>query len=212
MDFLVLSGYRVSQMTKTYYDIEAVTKLLDEKERDLELAATIGKQLLEKDQQLEEKIEYLEEELVKTSEMVNQLRYEIQLKDNLLKSFIDSEQDVLSDDSSNELVINLNQSYNPKKINEINVETLHEYKRKIEYLESENDQLRNRAEYFEKETVDLEFKESSLIVNSFKELEESQETLRHTQDELNNKTNECLNQQEEINHLFGQVRFSIIKT
>ena len=25
-----MSGYRVSQMTKTYYDIEAVTKLLDE--------------------------------------------------------------------------------------------------------------------------------------------------------------------------------------
>lgn len=70
---LVLSGYRVSQMTKTYYDIEAVTKLLDEKEKDLELAATIGKQLLEKDQQLEAKIEFLEIQLEKTSEMVREL-------------------------------------------------------------------------------------------------------------------------------------------
>ena len=57
----------------------------------MELAATIGKQLLEKDQQLEVKIEILEIELEKTSEMVNQLRYEINLKDNLIKSFIDSE-------------------------------------------------------------------------------------------------------------------------
>ena len=37
----------------------------------MELAATIGKQLLEKDQQLEVKIEILELELEKTTEMVS---------------------------------------------------------------------------------------------------------------------------------------------
>ncbi len=78
-------------MTKTYYDIDAVTKLLDEKEKDLELAATIGKQLLEKDSELEIKIEFLETQLEKTSDLVNQLRHEIHLKENLLKNFIESE-------------------------------------------------------------------------------------------------------------------------
>ncbi|RNA43759.1 trafficking kinesin-binding 1 isoform X1 [Brachionus plicatilis] len=189
-DYSIIFGYRVSQMTKTYYDIEAVTKLLDEKERDLELAATIGKQLLEKDQQLEEKIEFLEQELVKTNDM----------------SFIDSEQDVILEESSAEYMKASNNEhiFTSKRINEINFETLNEYKRKIEYLEEENDQLRNKADYFEKETADLEFKESSLITNCFKEIEESQEALRHTQNELKNKTNECFNQQEEINSLFGQ--------
>lgn len=194
-------------MTKTYYDIEAVTKLLDEKERDLEIAATIGKQLLEKDQQLEEKIEFLEEELIKTNDMVNQLRYEIQLKDNLLKSFIESEQDSIPEKASPDN-FNNNQNYISKRTHEIHFETINEFKRKIEYLEEENDQLRTKAVFFEKETSDLELKESNLIASCFKELEESQETLKYTQDELKKKTTECFNQQEEIDNLFGQVSIS----
>jgi hypothetical protein len=55
----------------------------------LELAATIGKQLLDKGQLLETKIQELEEELEKASDMVNQLRHEINLKDDLLQSFIE---------------------------------------------------------------------------------------------------------------------------
>ena len=35
-------------MTKTYHDVEAVTRLLEEKEKDLELAAKIGQELLER--------------------------------------------------------------------------------------------------------------------------------------------------------------------
>ena len=42
------SGDRLSQMTKTYHDVEAVTRLLEEKEKDLELAAKIGQELLER--------------------------------------------------------------------------------------------------------------------------------------------------------------------
>ena len=38
-------------MTKTYNDIDAVTRLLEEKEKDLELAAKIGQQLLERNKQ-----------------------------------------------------------------------------------------------------------------------------------------------------------------
>ncbi len=45
---LIPSGDRLSQMTKTYHDVEAVTRLLEEKEKDLELAAKIGQELLER--------------------------------------------------------------------------------------------------------------------------------------------------------------------
>lgn len=86
-------------------------------------------------------------------------------------------------------------------------ETLNDYKRKITYLENENDSLRNKAEYFQKETADLETKESVLIEHCFKELETTQSILRTTQDELQTKTTECISQQEEINHLFSQVHF-----
>ena len=42
LDYFVSCGDRLSQMTKTYHDIDAVTRLLQEKEKDLELAAKIG--------------------------------------------------------------------------------------------------------------------------------------------------------------------------
>jgi hypothetical protein len=205
LDYFILSGFRVSQMTKTYYDIDAVTRLLDEKERDLELAATIGKQLLHKDEQLEVKIEILEIELEKTSEMVNQLRYEINLKDNLIKSFIDSEiEDELSHAANEENNAN-SDDLKPKKIYDLNNETVNEYLKKISYLEQLNETLRCKAEYFEKETIDLETKESLLIENYHKDLEVTQSTLRTAQDELETKKIESSLHQEEVQTLYTQV-------
>lgn len=57
-------------MTRTYHDIEAVTQLLEEKERDLELAARIGQSLLEKNREAAHKQEKLEEELARAIEEV----------------------------------------------------------------------------------------------------------------------------------------------
>ena len=200
LDYFILSGFRVSQMTKTYDDIDAVTKLLDEKEKDLELAATIGKQLLEKDQQLEAKIEFLEIQLDKTTEMVNQLRYDITLKDQLLKTFIESEYD---ESSENELMSNHEST--SRKLTHVNVEVLNEYKKKIQYLESENDMLRNKADYFEKETASVEAKEAEIVQNCARECETSQSKLRSAQSELKLKNAECQSQQEEIQGLFSQI-------
>lgn len=59
----VLCAERVGQMTKTYNDIDAVTRLLEEKERDLELAARIGQSLLKKNKSLTERNDFLEEQV-----------------------------------------------------------------------------------------------------------------------------------------------------
>ena len=56
LDYFVSCGDRLSQMTKTYHDVEAVTRLLQEKENDLELAAKIGHELLERNLRLEERV------------------------------------------------------------------------------------------------------------------------------------------------------------
>jgi hypothetical protein len=134
------------------------------KERDLELAATIGKQLLEKDQQLESKIEFLELELEKTGEMVNQLRYEINLKDNLLKTFIDSEYDEYISDKDQ-----TSDDLESRKVTFVNQGLLNEYKKKIEYLENENDILKSKADCYELQNFNLQIKEAELIKNSARE-------------------------------------------
>ena len=67
-----------SLMTKIIYDdIEAVTSLLREKENDLELAAKIGQELLERNQRLEERVSGLEVQLNSNIELITQLRHSI---------------------------------------------------------------------------------------------------------------------------------------
>jgi chromosome segregation ATPase len=161
----------------------------------LELAAIIGKQLLEKDQQLDAKIEFLENELQKTTEMVNQLRHEINLKDSLLQSFIDSD---ANSQTENEL-----DTY--KAINEKNNSILNDNKKKINNLESENNSLRNKAEFLERESQQWAIKESTLIDSFSKEFEITKSLLNNTQDELKQKTEECLSQQTDIQNILKQM-------
>ena len=52
----------------------------------------------------------------------------------------------------------------------MSMRTLTEYKKRISNLENENDLLRNKADYFERETFDLETKESVLVENYLEDL------------------------------------------
>ena len=204
---IVLSGYRVEQMTKTYYDIDAVTKLLDEKEKDLELAATIGQQLLEKNQFLDNRIEYLERELEETVESVNQLRHEIVLKDQLLKTFIDSELDNNTNNNSldDDETTKLPSQKQPKSLLRDETGLLDEYKRKVIELEDENYTLRHRADQCERELTNLEDSQSIMSKSCRKDLEQTRESLNEAQMQLKRKENECHAQHDEIESLLGQI-------
>lgn len=191
LDYFILSGSRVSQMTKTYYDIDAVNKLLEEKEKDLELAATIGKHLLDKGQDLETRIEILEEQLEKATDMVNQLRHEITLKDDLLTSFIEL------DNGSDELNF-----FKKDKEKGGNVDSLY---KTITRLENENYLLKNDANYLKEETLELERKEQMLVDNCVNELVNTNKKLETIQEELRYKTRESSQQQDEITSLYNQI-------
>ena len=92
LNYFVQSGERLSQMTKVYNDIDAITKLLEEvallmqnkiinikyifllqKERDLELAARIGQSLLDQNRNQSEKIDQLENELTSSKDKVSSM-------------------------------------------------------------------------------------------------------------------------------------------
>lgn len=72
-------------MTKTYNDIEAVTRLLEEKEKDLELTARIGKELLSANGRLEARVTALEGELRTSRDLITQLRHDLNAKSDLLQ-------------------------------------------------------------------------------------------------------------------------------
>lgn len=80
----VLCGNRVSQMTRTYDDIQAVTRLLEEKEKDLELTVQIGKELLTQNNRLENRVGDLEGDIKAATEHLAQLSHELHQKNDLI--------------------------------------------------------------------------------------------------------------------------------
>lgn len=71
-------------MTRAYDDIEAVTRLLEEKEKDLELTVQIGKELLTQNNSLENRISDLEADLKSANEDRSQLVHELHKKNELI--------------------------------------------------------------------------------------------------------------------------------
>ncbi|XP_043541271.1 trafficking kinesin-binding protein 1-like isoform X2 [Chiloscyllium plagiosum] len=96
----VLCAERVGQVTKTYRDIEAVTHLLEEKERDLELAARIGQSLLKQNRILTENNGNLEQQIQQLIEEVAQLKHEVSMRDDLLHLYTNSPEETEADSAS----------------------------------------------------------------------------------------------------------------
>lgn len=71
-------------MTRTFDDPEAISRLLEEKEKDLELTVQIGKELLQQNTQLESRIADLEAELRAATENISQLSHDLQQKNELI--------------------------------------------------------------------------------------------------------------------------------
>lgn len=137
-------------MTRAYDDIDAVTRLLEEKEKDLELTVQIGKELLTQNTHLESRVAELEQELKNTNENLSQLAHELHQKNELIGILTN---DV--DDSGSENVT-------PTTSKSINLELL---QRKVKSLEDENKSLRCEAAQLVKETDEVEEQERRLMAD-----------------------------------------------
>ncbi|XP_058447974.1 trafficking kinesin-binding protein milt isoform X2 [Malaya genurostris] len=149
MMFEVLCGNRVSQMTRAYDDIDAVTRLLEEKEKDLELTVQIGKELLTQNTHLETRVSELEQELKSTNENLAQLAHELHQKNELIGILTND-----ADDSS--------ENVTPTTSKSINLELL---QRKVKSLEDENKSLRCEAAQLVMETDECEEQERKLMAD-----------------------------------------------
>ncbi|KAK2150164.1 hypothetical protein LSH36_420g02032 [Paralvinella palmiformis] len=185
----VLCAERVTQMTKAYNDIEAVTSLLEEKERDLELAARIGQSLLERNKELEEKNSEYELQLAEASDKVKQLRHEVSQKEALLQMYLHEEE--LSSDTPEDERLQLS----------VGVGNIVGLQKKVHSLEAENFKLIRQTASLKTETALQEEKEQSLFRDCVRQLEEYKNQVIQLQDELLTKSDTNLLQQEEITSL-----------
>ncbi|KAI3360786.1 hypothetical protein L3Q82_013025, partial [Scortum barcoo] len=196
----VLCADRVGQMTKTYSDIDAVTRLLEEKERDLELAARIGQSLLKKNKALSERNELLEEQVEHIREEVSQLRHDLSMKDELLQFYTSAAEESEGESTTS----------TPLRPSENNVSTptffpLDSLQKKLKDLEEENKSLRSEASHLETETISYEEKEQQLVNDCVKELRNSNMQISSLAEELARKSDDASRQQEEITHLLSQI-------
>ncbi|XP_026157565.1 trafficking kinesin-binding protein 2 isoform X3 [Mastacembelus armatus] len=199
----VLSADRVEQMTKTYNDIEVVTHLLAERDRDLELAARIGHSLLQRNHLLQERNEALEEQLAQALDQVHQLQHELSKKDELLRMVASASEESETDSS---VSTPLRQPQPPGGTTAaaalIQLESL---QIKLQELEDENLSLRSEASQLKRDTITYEEKEQQLVSDCVKELRESNSQMVSLTDELSQKNEELLRHQEEIAQLLTQI-------
>ncbi|KAM8773618.1 trafficking kinesin-binding protein 1 isoform 1-T1 [Acanthopagrus schlegelii] len=194
----VLCSDRVGQVTKTYHDIKAVTHLLEEKERDLELAARIGQSLLKQNQELTTRNGILDEQLEIAKEEIAQLRHELSMRDDLLQFYASTEE------------IENAESHSPIKRNE-SCSSLSNFvhydflQMKLKGLEDENRKLRLEATELTTETTNYEEQEQELMMVCVEELSSVNKQVVDLSEELARKVEDSLRQQEEISSLLAQI-------
>ncbi|KAG7463778.1 hypothetical protein MATL_G00180200 [Megalops atlanticus] len=196
----VLSADRVEQMRKTYNDIDVVTHLLAERDRDLELAARIGQSLLQRNHLLQERNEAVEEQLAEALDQVHQLQHELGKKDELLR-MVASASEESETDSSCSTPLRHSQPLGAV----LALSQLEALQSKLQELEEENLALRSEASHLKTETMTYEEKEQQLVSDCVKELRETNSQMVSLTDELAKKNEELLRHQEEMAQLLSQI-------
>ncbi|XP_051792418.1 trafficking kinesin-binding protein 1-like isoform X2 [Erpetoichthys calabaricus] len=200
LKYFLLCSERVGQVTKTYHDIEAVTHLLEEKERDLELAARIGQSLLKSKRSLTETNELLEEQLDAAREEIAQLRHELSMRDDLLHIYTSNVED---SDTWSAFSTPLRHSESSTSLqSSFQFDFLQQ---KLKGLEEENLKLRTEANDLENETTTYEEQEQQLMLDCMQELASANKQMSVLSDDLARKVEDTVRQQEEISQLLAQI-------
>nr|XP_028606817.1 trafficking kinesin-binding protein 2 isoform X1 [Podarcis muralis]XP_028606827.1 trafficking kinesin-binding protein 2 isoform X1 [Podarcis muralis]XP_028606834.1 trafficking kinesin-binding protein 2 isoform X1 [Podarcis muralis] len=196
----VLGTDRRELVTNNCNDVEVVTHLLAERDRDLELAARIGQALLKRNHILTEQNEALEEQLGQAFDKVHQLQHELTKKDELLRvvSIASEESET---DSSCSTPLRFNESFNLSQ-SLLQLDILQD---KLRELEEENISLRTKACHLKTETMTYEEKEQQLVSDCVKEIRETNAQIARMSEELARKNEELLQYQEEISSLLSQI-------
>ncbi|XP_075151715.1 trafficking kinesin-binding protein milt isoform X2 [Haematobia irritans] len=182
LNYFLLCGNRVSQMTRAYDDIEAVTRLLEEKEKDLELTVQIGKELLTQNNVLENRINDLENELKTANEDRAQLVHELHKKNELIAVLTNDCEDSSDNDT-------------PTFSKSVTMDLL---QKKIASLQDENKSLKIEASQLACQTDEVEAQERKLMNDIASQLNDANQQFEGLNLELERQREENRLQHEQI--------------
>ncbi|XP_066901533.1 trafficking kinesin-binding protein milt [Halyomorpha halys] len=190
-DCCMYCSERMRQMNRTYDDIEAVRRLLSEKEHELELVTRIGQNLLSEKTKLQSDIGTLKDDLCTANEKITQLSHELTQKTELINNLLSDVDEVRSEGGSPGFTSQFQLSF---------------LERKIKTLEEENAGLHNEAARLTQENENCEETEARLVGELTQELNCGREELEIAALE-NAKLREERNQMKEvIDHLEARVQ------
>lgn len=199
LQYFLLCAERVVRITKTYHDIDAVTNLLDEKERDLELAARIGQSLLKQNRSLTERNELLEEQLELAKEEIAQLRHEVSMRDDLLHFYTTTTEESEPTTTASTPLRRHESSLSLQQY--FQYDTLQQ---KLKCLEEENQKLRMEASNIATETRQYEDQEQQLMIDCVEQFSEASQQVVHLSEQLNHKEDVVARKEEENTQLRAQ--------
>ncbi|UJR36270.1 hypothetical protein I4U23_029000 [Adineta vaga] len=186
LDYYASSSNRISQMTKTYHDITAVTRMLEDRENDLQMAVTLGQTLLESNDSLRNQVTLLEHDIEQTTEIVKQLKHDLLLKERLIRFYTDMDEDA-----------------SPTESNQFDC---HYYEQKIRNLEYENQELRAEGVQLKLDAENYEQQEQTIVDHFAGALSNANADIDTLQEEILKKNNENSKQQDEIVRLSYEMR------
>lgn len=197
---------RTNLLTKTHHhDLDVISGLLQEKEKDLELAARIGQSLLQRNKNLLLKIEAMEDYVSNVTEQENQMRHEVSMKNELIKSILHEEEALAYESESTKLEPDSRHSLYSFSDSGCKDESILALAEKCRELEKNNFDLLNEALMLRDLTKKAEDEEQELVVDCVKHLAVAKEQITHLTDEIALKFEDNVAQQEEITELINMV-------
>lgn len=191
-------------MTRAYDDIEAVTRLLEEKEKDLELTVQIGKELLTQNNALENRLAELEADLKSANEDRAQLVHELHKKNELISVLTNDGEDT-SDNGTIQIKIEIKQKRTnnflllfldtPTFSKSITMDLL---QKKITSLQDENKSLKMEACQLACQTDEVEAHERQLMNDISLQLNDANKQFEGLNLELERQREENRIQHEQI--------------
>ncbi|XP_030377221.1 trafficking kinesin-binding protein milt isoform X3 [Scaptodrosophila lebanonensis] len=169
-------------MTRAYDDIEAVTRLLEEKEKDLELTVQIGKELLTQNNALEARVSDLEADLKSSNDDRAQLVHELHKKNELIAVLTNDADDGTDADT-------------PTMSKSITLDLL---QKKVNALLDENRSLKSEATQLAHETDEVEEHERRLMADISAQLNDANSQYDNLNLELERQREENRLQHEQI--------------
>lgn len=169
----MLSDINISSTSTSFAGDNSIAEILAEREKDLELAARIGKSLLERNKQLQSTNDFLEEQIRSANEQVVQLKHDLQKKIDLLHVYNENHDGSTDSGGSTPM--------SERRMSSWNI-----LEKKLEILEEENAYLKLELNHLKLLAESLQEKEVQLLNDCSKKIADTNK--RNA--ELNAKLNE----------------------